>query len=246
MEINPLQEKVIFYNFIQFADYPEIVRYCIAHPPSCNTDWAKKVLDEKRTGFINFIYGLPIEQLRQYCNERQDICKLLTVQRALNAIPVFKWESSKEFERLAMNLGDLRDMNNGDEIEIVTIHRSFGDSMDKKVLQDLYGRLVISPLELVKHLNEIHMMRVVDKNSGTIQIRWAYDDDGNWGEQSIDVLVGKNQLIWYPVDRLQNLQKFRGGSAILKTFDNSTLIGWRGPFLRVSDLHKLPWVRLME
>lgn len=59
-------------------------------------------------------------------------------------------------------------MNNGDEIQVVAVHRAFLDPLDyDQMMERFNGQPVISATQLVEYLPDaVHTMRVVDKENG--------------------------------------------------------------------------------
>lgn len=64
LEEFPFQDIVVLEKLIEVADYPEIVRFCMAHPPTCADQWVKRKIKEKRAQFIDFVAGLSQDELK--------------------------------------------------------------------------------------------------------------------------------------------------------------------------------------
>ena len=75
-----LKSYPIFRRFLEFADYPEIIRVCIANPKTCKPSWVQDILREKHSTFYEFLYSLDQAQLKQYCIDRPDVCRIKAVR----------------------------------------------------------------------------------------------------------------------------------------------------------------------
>lgn len=204
--INPLNQKVIFAKFLEFADYPEIVRYCIAHPPTCKDRWAKNLILEKRAKFLNFIYRLPKQELELYCKERSDVCKIKMVKNALNATN-FQILPDRKYN---MTYSDFFQMKDGDEIEVIMIGnypnyraRIFNHKQD--ILNSANGLRVVSPLTFFRAIEVICGIRMVDRSNGIVQVR----EDDQWEMISIDDMLNMNIQVCIPMSSLHMLPLVR-------------------------------------
>lgn len=194
-----LGDPVVLQTFLEYADYPEIVRLCATEKrllTECRKSWAQEIIENKRAIFLEFLWSLDQVALKEYCKFRPDVCQVKSIRKLVNAIDATQFFDHPLVRKKALTIVDWNTMVNGTKVDFTQPTAwytqelaSIGDNIDETELMDAEDLIAATDMDFE--------MEVIDKDTGMVRFKW----NGDWEEPQV-LYVQTNEGVQPIVDGL--------------------------------------------